>query len=169
MPQTAKPQTRWNDEDAMRASGAMHLAQINIARLKYARDDDRLAGWRDNVDRINTLAESHPGFVWRLTGAEGQETGRRYFADERIVTNYSVWETFETFRSFAYGSEHKDFLRHRNDWFEPIEGHLAMWWSPVGVVPTMLTGRSKLKQLCELGPSQDAFRPQDRAFLSPDR
>lgn len=165
MPPTEHSQMRQSGD----GTGTMHLAQINIGRLKYTRDDDRLAGWRDNVDRINALAEGHPGFIWRLTGAEGQETGRRYFDDERIVTNYSIWETFETFRSFAYGPEHRDFLRRRHEWFEPIDGHFAMWWSPAGVVPSMLTGRNKLHQLREFGPSQDAFRPQDRQFLRFDR
>jgi len=43
-----------------------HLAQLNIAKLKYAIDDPELSEFMDNLDNINTLADESPGFVWRL-------------------------------------------------------------------------------------------------------
>ena len=44
------------------------LAQINIARLKAPLDSHELKDFVDNLDRINALAESSDGFVWRLVG-----------------------------------------------------------------------------------------------------
>ena len=52
-----------------------HLAQINIGTLKAPMDAPETAGFADNLDRINALAEDQPGFVWRLTG-EGDAGAR---------------------------------------------------------------------------------------------
>lgn len=43
-----------------------HLAQLNVARLLYDLEDARIDEFRNNLDRINALAESIEGFVWRL-------------------------------------------------------------------------------------------------------
>jgi hypothetical protein len=37
---------------------SMHLAQINIARLLYPQGDPRVAGFFDNLDRLNAVAET---------------------------------------------------------------------------------------------------------------
>ena len=45
---------------------AYELAQLNIAMMKEPLDSARMADFMANLDRINALAESSPGFVWRL-------------------------------------------------------------------------------------------------------
>ena len=45
----------------------MHLAELNIAYPKFANDDPRFAGFIDNLNRINELGFSMPGFVWSFT------------------------------------------------------------------------------------------------------
>jgi len=40
-----------------------HLAQINIARLIAPLDDPRIAGFVSQLDPINAIADSAPGFV----------------------------------------------------------------------------------------------------------
>jgi hypothetical protein len=42
------------------------LAQLNIGVIKGAMDSPVMADFAANLDRINALAESMPGFVWRL-------------------------------------------------------------------------------------------------------
>ena len=49
-----------------------HLAEFNIARIRYPLDDPRMAEFVDNVERVNKLAEQIEGFVWRLAGRERQ-------------------------------------------------------------------------------------------------
>ena len=46
-----------------------HLAQINVAHVRGGPEDAFMAGFFDNLDRINKLAEDSPGFVWRLQSA----------------------------------------------------------------------------------------------------
>tara|TARA_Y100001968_G_scaffold132497_1_gene120928 strand:+ start:1111 stop:1242 length:132 start_codon:yes stop_codon:yes gene_type:complete len=43
----------------------MHLAQLNIARPKFPLDSIGMADFVNNLDLINTVAESSPGFIWR--------------------------------------------------------------------------------------------------------
>src|SRR5688572_5200391 len=53
------------------ADGMFHLAQFNISRLKAPLDDPSLKEFVDFLDPINAFAEQSPGFVWRLTAADG--------------------------------------------------------------------------------------------------
>lgn len=43
-----------------------HIAQINAGLLLGTAEDAFMAGFFENLDRINAQAEEAPGFVWRL-------------------------------------------------------------------------------------------------------
>jgi hypothetical protein len=60
---------------------AYHLAQLNIGRIKAPMDSPVMAGFANNLDRINALAEATPGFIWRLQTDEGDATAIRPFDD----------------------------------------------------------------------------------------
>ena len=49
----------------------MNLAQLNVGYTRYPTDDPRMVEFMDNLDRINTLAERSPGFVWRMKAGNG--------------------------------------------------------------------------------------------------
>ena len=56
---------------------AYELAQLNIALMKEPLESPGMADFVANLDRINALAESSPGFVWRLqTDRTSMSTGR---------------------------------------------------------------------------------------------
>jgi len=133
------------------------LAQINIGRLRFDRSDERLAGWRDNIDRINRLAEAAPGFVWRLKGAEGEDTGARMWGDPRIVTNMSVWDLLKDFKFFVYRTAHSQFVRSRTQWFYKLDVHFALWWIDSDAYPILEEGKDKLDLLAQVGSSEAAF------------
>ena len=43
------------------------IAEINVARMKGINiNDPIMKEFVDNLDKVNALAESSPGFVWRL-------------------------------------------------------------------------------------------------------
>ena len=42
-----------------------HLAQVNVARLKYPIDDPRIAGFVNNIDIVNSVSDRSDGFIWR--------------------------------------------------------------------------------------------------------
>jgi hypothetical protein len=43
-----------------------HLAQLNIAKMKFAIDAPELDEFVARLEDVNTLADDSPGFVWRL-------------------------------------------------------------------------------------------------------
>ncbi len=136
----------------------IHLAQINIGRMKAPLDDPAMAGFMSRLDDLNALAERSPGFVWRLQGDEGNNTYLRPYDDERIIVNMSVWQTIERLRAYVYESAHAEVLRQRRDWFEKFDGmFLALWWIPAGHVPTVEEAKKRLALLESHGPTPFAF------------
>ncbi len=51
-----------------------HLAQYNVGRIRSPLDHPDVAEFIAALDPINALAEASPGFVWRLTGEDGQSS-----------------------------------------------------------------------------------------------
>lgn len=136
-----------------------HLAQINIGRLLAPIDDPLIADFVRQLDDINALAESSPGFVWRLKDdVSNDATSINVFGDPLIIVNMSVWESAEDLKNFAYKSAHVQVFRDRARWFEKMEvAHMALWWVPVGVMPTAEEGRDRLLYLRENGESKRVF------------
>lgn len=142
---------------------AFHLAQVNIARARYALDDPNFAGFMNQLDEINALADKAPGFVWRLKDDSGNATNFQPYDDPRILINLSVWETVEALHDFVYKTAHTEVMRHRDDWFEkPQSHHMALWWTPADEVPSTLDGTSRLLHLSQFGPTASAFTFKQR-------
>jgi len=135
-----------------------HLAQANVARLIAPLDDPRIGSFRVQLDPINALAESSPGFVWRLKSDSGNATDIRAFEDDRILLNMSVWESLEALQQYVYKSAHVGVLRDRKQWMEKMEGPvLVLWWVPAGQMPSAGEAVAKLEKLKRQGPSPEAF------------
>jgi hypothetical protein len=145
----------------------LHLAQVNIGRIRDAPDRPTMAGFMGRLDEINALAERSPGFVWRLQGTEGNATYLRPYDDDRILINMSVWETVEALQDYVYRSAHKELLRQRQEWFAKFEGvYLALWWVPEGHRPSVDEAKQRLARLAAQGPTPFAFT--FRALFPPD-
>jgi hypothetical protein len=145
-----------------------HLAQVNIARMRAPLEDPLMAGFVEQLDFINALADRSPGFVWRLQTEEGDATAVRAYADETILFNLSVWASVEALRDYVYQSAHREPLRGRKAWFEPLGApHLALWWVPAGHRPSVEEARARLEHLQQHGPTPEAFTFAKR-FDPPD-
>ncbi|TDC78299.1 DUF3291 domain-containing protein [Actinomadura sp. 7K507] len=139
-------------------SAQFHLAQFNVGTLHFPLDDPRAADFVARLEPVNALADSAPGFVWRLT-EDGQPdaTGMRP-AGEDVIINYSVWESAEALWDFVYRSPHLETMRRRREWFQRhVDAHLVMWWIPAGYVPTVEEALERLALLRGQGPSPRAF------------
>jgi hypothetical protein len=144
----------------MKDSGisGFHLAQFNIARLSAPIDAPKTAEFRENLDRINALAEASPGFVWRATGTGFDSEMPAVDVDPLILANLSVWEGPDALAGFIYRSDHTTFLRRGKEWFAPNEPpYQVLWWIPAGALPQRAEGFAKLEQLRTRGASADAF------------
>lgn len=140
-----------------------HLAQMNIARALAPPTSPLLADFMAQIVDVNQLAESSPGFVWRLKDeASGNATSIQAFEnDPFLLTNMSVWEGVEELRDFVYRSAHGGVYRDRSRWFEPpVRGvpQQVLWWIPAGHTPSPAEGQARLEHLRSTGaPSPFAF------------
>ncbi|MGC2717017.1 MAG: DUF3291 domain-containing protein [Pseudolabrys sp.] len=136
---------------------ARHLAQFNIARIRYPLDDPRMAEFVDNVERVNGLADKIPGFVWRLQDASGHAMSMRVYDDPTILPNLTVWENVQALERFVWQTLHQRFYARREQWFAPVKSTLVLWWIPAGHRPDMAEGMARRDHLIAHGPSDYAF------------
>jgi len=134
------------------------LAEINIATFRVPMTDPVNAEFIANLDRVNALAESAPGFVWRLVGEGNNAMDIQAFDNPNTMTNMSVWRDLDDLANFVYRSEeYRQSMLRRREWFERMEFHLALWWVPTGHRPTIAEGKARLETLSRVGPSAQAF------------
>jgi hypothetical protein len=139
-------------------TGHHHLAQLNVARFKAPIDRPSMAGFVEQLDPVNALADDSPGFVWRLQTDEGNATAIHAFDDDLLLVNMSVWESIEALREFVYRSGHVEVMRRRREWAERMaEAYLCLWWIRAGAIPTLEEAKERLYHLREHGPSPAAF------------
>lgn len=128
-----------------------HIAQINVARFRKAREHPVNADFEAALDEVNALAEASPGFVWRMIG-EGDSD------DPALTINITVWESIEQLAAFAYRNLiHRTVMRRRAEWFVEMPAYLALWWVEAGRAPTLAEGQAKLELIGRVGPSAEAF------------
>lgn len=141
-----------------------HLAQLNIARtFASSLEDPVLADFMAQLDAVNALADSSPGFVWRLQDESGNATGIDGYDDPKVIVNMSVWESAEALFEFTYKTAHAKVLARRADWFEKFDGpHMVLWWVPAGHRPTIEEARECLDRLVAHGPSPECFTFRQR-------
>lgn len=134
-----------------------HLAQFNIARMVGPLESEAMKGFVDGLEALNALADSAPGFVWRLRGEGDTATDLRPYGDD-VLINLSVWESMEALKDYTYRGEHLEYLRQRREWFAPMrERFLVLWWVPAGRLPGLQEGVARLQHLRRHGPTAFAF------------
>ena len=135
-----------------------HLAQLNVARFREPADHPVNADFVNNLDRVNAIAETQPGFIWRLVGDGNDALDVQAFEDPNIAVNMSVWADLESLAAFAYrNADHRAIMRRRREWFEQMEFYLVLWWVAEGHRPTMEEAKKRLELLRRKGPTVDAF------------
>jgi hypothetical protein len=144
------------------------LAQLNIGIIKGPMDSELMAGFAQNLDRVNALAERSAGFIWRLQTDQGDATSIRPFENENLLVNMSVWRDLEALNNYVYRSAHVELMRRRREWFERMpDAFLVLWWIPAGHRPTIPEATAKLDLLRAQGPTAEAFTFR-HAFPPPD-
>jgi hypothetical protein len=142
------------------------LAQLNIAVMKEPLESPTMAGFVANLDRVNALAESAPGFVWRFQTDEGDATAARPLGDDTLI-NLSVWQDLASLNDYVYRTAHAQIMKRRKEWFERLrEAHVVLWWVAKGHRPSLDEAITKLNRLRAIGPSEQAFSFR-QAYLAP--
>jgi uncharacterized protein DUF3291 len=138
-------------------TSARHLAEFNIARIKYPLDDPRIREFVHNADRVNKLADKMDGFIWPLKDESGHAMDMTVYGVRAILPNLTVWESAEALERFVFKTVHGRFFERRETWFEQPEPTLVMWWMSAGHRPTLEEGVPRLDRLKAHGPSEHAF------------
>lgn len=135
-----------------------HLAQLNIGKLRGPRSDPTMAGFFDNLDRINAAAERMPGFVWRLKDESGNATNIPWVGDPGLAVNLSVWESVEALEKFVWASAHTKIYNRKAEFFEKLSTpYFVMWWIDKGHIPAPAEAKERLDHLMLHGASEFAF------------
>ena len=136
----------------------MHLAELNLAKLRYPKGDARVAGFFDALETVNALAGRMPGFVWRLKDDGGDATAFRLAEDPMVIVNLSVWQTPADLERYVFQTVHTAFYRKRDQWFEKMTTpHMVFWQVEPGHQPTLANASDRLADLTANGPSERAF------------
>ena len=132
----------------MDARTRWELAQVNIARPIEPLDSPLLVEFMAALAPINALADSAPGFVWRLQTDGGDATSIPVFGSTELIVNMSVWRDLESLRNFVFKTGHVGVMRRRRSWFAPmVDACTALWWVPAGVRPTVAEAERRITSL----------------------
>lgn len=143
-----------------------HVAQLNLGRFVAPLESDEMAEFRLALDPINAIAESTPGFVWRLVDDDGASSSHVDVPgtdDPLMAPNMSVWQSVEALEHFMFRSGHAMYLRRRREWFlkqdRPVN---VCWWIAAGEIPTLADAVRRLDHLAEHGPSEVGWTLRER-------
>jgi Domain of unknown function (DUF3291) len=136
----------------------MHLAELNIGKFKYPTSDARMAGFMDNLDRVNALADRAEGFVWRLVSDGSNNATDLRFGDEDYAVNMSVWKDVKSLEDYVFKTVHVQIYKKRGEWFEKLDKpHMVFWWVPDDYIPSLKEAIDKLEYYQKNGSSEQAF------------
>lgn len=135
------------------------IAQLNVAYAKAPLESAEMAEFVDNLDRINSLAESSAGFIWRLQSTEGHAINIKILDDPRFILNLSVWRSVKDLHQFVFKTDHKEFVKRRDEWFAPSKAaSVIIWQLDEGkAMPTVEDAFERLTYFRDNGPSETAF------------
>jgi hypothetical protein len=152
----------------MSSTSSWEVAQLNIGRLKGPTDDPLVAGFMEALEPINAVADTAPGFVWRLQTEDGDATAIRPYDDDTMLVNMSTWASVQALADFVYRTAHRDVMAQRRQWFEKLdEVFTVLWWVPAGHRPTIDEAKERLAHLAEHGPTAQGFTFR-QPFPAPD-
>lgn len=138
-----------------------HLAQCNVGRVIQPLDHADMAEFVAALDPVNAIAETSPGFVWRLKDDEGQSSSYVDIPgsdDPLLIINYSIWESLDNLKHFVNKTSHVAYLRRRREWFEKLDVPASVaWWVPAGTIPDVGEAYRQVLHLQEHGPTAVAF------------
>lgn len=141
------------------AQTGWQLAQVNVAEAVARLDEPEMAGFLKLLGPLDELARRSPGFVWRPQAGEVSDAELAVFGDPmRMIANWSVWDSLDSFAKYVFGPQHRAAMRQRRRWFTPTPGPtMALWWVPAGERPDGAECHRRLQLLRRHGPTPASF------------
>lgn len=129
------------------------LIHANVARMRAPLSHPTMAGFVDQVDAIDALANEAPGFLSQPTPPD---EGQVFNGNDLL--NLSIWESVETFDAFAHNGQHARVLERRAEWFHRSPGpNYVLYWAPADHMPTEAEVKERIEHLATYGATPYAF------------
>ena len=136
----------------------MAIAQMNWSRLKFSLKDKRMTEFAESLNKVYSLAENHPGFIWRISDDQSETQLSNLGFDKLISSTVSVWDNITSLKDYTYNSLHGFYLKRSSEWFKKIDGpQLVIWNVENNDEPTFKESFDRLKYLEDNGPSAYAY------------
>ena len=136
----------------------MPIAQMNWGRIKYDLHDKRMVEFTQSLAMVYNLAESHPGFIWRIPDNKAKSQLSNLGFDKFISATISVWNNIDTLKDYTYNSLHGKYLKRSSEWFEKIDGpQLVIWNCEKDAQPNFKDSFDRLENLKNKGPTDYAY------------
>jgi hypothetical protein len=136
----------------------MAIAQMNWGRLKYLLEDKRMIEFSKSLNEVYSLAENHPGFIWRIPNNQLELQLSNLGFDKLISSTVSVWKDIESLKDYTYNSLHGVYLKRSSEWFQKIDGlQLVIWNAKNDDQPTVKESFDRLEYLQNNGPTDYAY------------
>ncbi len=138
-----------------------HIAQMNMGYLLHPHGDPRIAGFEDNSDRVNAVADRSKGFIWRLQG-EGydlpeNDTGALFGRPEVALATLSTWKVIKISNTLFTRLFMVNLLIAERRFEHLNDPSYVIWPIENGYIPSLTEGKTKLLQLRSNGPSPEAY------------
>lgn len=136
----------------------MAIAQMNWSRLKFSLKDKRMTEFAESLNKVYSLAENQPGFIWRISDDQSETQLSNLGFDKLISSTVSVWINITSLKDYTYNSLHGFYLKRSSEWFKKIDGpQLVIWNVENNNEPTFKESFDRLKYLEDNGPSAYAY------------
>lgn len=134
------------------------LAQLNVAVMLAPIDSPVMSDFVANVDRINALAATSDGYIWRFTDPNEKALAKNVFQEQYLLTNMSVWASQSALFNFTYHSDHLAIYKRKKEWFQKMKTmHMVFWFIPEGGYPSLKEAKLRLDYLNAHGETPHAF------------
>jgi len=136
----------------------MAIAQMNWGTLKHCLKDERMIEFTNSLSSIYSLAENHPGFIWRIPDAEAEKQLLELGFDELTSSTVSVWNNLDSLKDYTFNSLHSVYLNRSLEWFKKVEGpQLVIWDIANDHQPTFKESFNRLEYLNNNGTTDYAY------------
>lgn len=130
-----------------------YLIHANLAHAKAALEDPMMSDFVAQIDEIDALAASWPGFIAQPSlPDEGEVFGGH------ALLNVSIWSSVAHLHEFTYDSHHTDMLDRRAEWFHQSDRPAyVLFWVPAEEIPTEAEIQTRFEHLARKGPTPYSF------------
>ncbi len=96
-----------SDDIQVTQTNGHHLGELNIGIALDDLNTPTMASFMDALEKVNSIADRSPGFVWRLQEEASNATGAKHSDNQSEIVNLSVWQTSADLEHYVRNTAHR--------------------------------------------------------------